>query len=424
MPNIQLGVFVSSAGQDGADGATCGTREAPCKTIAKALSFATAGRIIYLDAGTYEEDGLALKPGVTLQGGWDRSAVGVWSRVCTADRNALVVIRPRTADRTLSAVDLAGTATLETLTIRSKTAAASAGQSLYGIFASGASTEIVTREVAIEVGAAGNGSAGGAGQNGDSPAATCSAGTGADGATEGAVGSGAPGGMFNATGYVPAPGVTGGTGANGDHGTAAPAAPCIACPDTGATCRPVCVGQPICVNLCSWSASFASCGVAGINGCGGGGGKGGAPGSGGGSSVGVFLSNARLRAMSGKITSGRGGDGGLGGAAGQGKVGNAGAPGQPGLGCVLCEGIISSINPTCLQPSQAPAAGAPGGIGGAGKNGGPGGGGSGGHSYPVYKAGTATADVAAAVVLTADSPGLGGAATSRGADGSAKPIGP
>ena len=424
MPNTAVGVFVSTTGQDDSEGSTCGKRETPCKTIAKALSVATTDRIVYLAAGTYEEDGLALKAGVTLQGGWDHNASGGWSRLCTPDRKSAVIVRAKNADRTLSAVDLGGKATLDTLTIRSKTAVAAAGQSSYGVFATGTSTEIVLNEVAIEIGPAGAGGPGMAGPDGAAPVTACSAGTSADGATAGAAGAGAPVGPFSITGYFATPGVGGGIGANGSNGTAAAAPACITCPNPGAVCQQGCIPNPQgCLIACLWTSGASNCGIAGTNGCAGGGGQGGLPGAGGGSSVAVFLWNATLRASSGKISSGKGGDGGLGGPGGRGKVGSAGAPGRAGETCGVCSGV-PSLGP-CTSVSQTPAAGEPGGTGGVGKDGGPAGGGSGGPSYAVYKGGSAVADVAASVEVVAGSPGTGaGTGMGRGADGSSKPIGP
>ena len=325
----ELGVFVSKSGSDGADGSTCGAIGAPCATIKKALAIAKAGSIVYVDAGTYEEDGLALVAGVTLQGGWERRVGGAWTRVCTPERKGAAVIRAKSADRTLSAVDLGGMATLDTLTIRSKLAAAAVGQSLYGIFAVGATTEVALRDVAIDVANAGAGRAGQAGLDGGYAARICQASTGANGAALGASGTGARAGSFAVSGYFSLPGIEGGAGGDGANGTAAPAPPCVACKQSGAVCQRSCSG-PACY-LCAWTSSYLECGKPGIPGCGGGGGAaGGKPGTGGGSSVGVLVWDATFGLDSGSIHSGRGGDGGAGGPGGQGALGRLGAAGRVG----------------------------------------------------------------------------------------------
>jgi hypothetical protein len=422
-PNLERGIFVSSSGSDGADGSTCGAIGAPCATIKKALGFAKANSVIYLDAGTYEEDGLALVAGVTLQGGWERHVGGAWSRACTKGRESATVIRAKSADRTLSAVDLGGLARLEVLTIRSKLVAALAEQSLYGIFAVGATTQLALRDVAIEVGGAGAGKTGAAGADGGRRGRLCGAETGADGAAVGTSGAGAMPGSFSVAGYRAGSGSEGGPGSDGAHGTAAPPAPCVACRDGGATCAAPCTGSMCGIVFCSWSSSYAACGDGGSPGCAGGGGGGGKPGTGGGSSVGIFVWGATVRLDSGRVQAGRGGDGGSGGPGGPGGVGTAGLPGSaPGLSCEVCSG---STMVGCGIASQAAAPGAPGGRGGSGKAGGPGGGGSGGHSYAMYKGGSAIVNIAAGVELSAGIPGSGGGAVpGRGADGAAKPIGP
>ena len=64
----------------------------------------------------FAEDGILLKTGVTLQGGWEQTAPGSWKHLCSAERNAAVVIRAKSAERTLSAVDLGGKATTREIT--------------------------------------------------------------------------------------------------------------------------------------------------------------------------------------------------------------------------------------------------------------------------------------------------------------------
>ena len=422
-PDLERGIFVSSDGVDAADGSTCGAIGTPCATIKRALGLAKPNSVIYLDAGTYEEDGLALTSGVTLQGGWERRVSGAWSRVCMQGRESATVIRAKSADRTLSAVELGGQARLEALTIRSKLGAAAAEQSLYGIFAVGATTQLALSDVAIEVGSAGSGKAGAAGANGGTRGRFCGAETGADGAAVGASGRGAPIGSFVAGGYVTVPGIEGGAGNDGAHGTAAPAAPCVVCPQPSATCTVSCTGSAC--YKCEWTSSYLECGASGKPGCAGAGGGGGKPGTGGGSSVGIFAWGATVRFDSGKVQAGRGGDGGAGGPGGAGGIGTAGSPGaETSAFCVTCNGD-TVLGSGCWSTSESVRAGAAGGTGGSGKAGGPGGGGAGGHSYAIYKGNSAIVNVAPGVQLVAGMPGGGGgAAPGRGADGAAKPIGP
>ncbi len=419
-PIQQRGVFVSKSGSDGSDGSACGSIGTPCATIKKALSLAKAGSIVYLDAGTYDEDGLALGAEIALQGGWARRTDGTWRHVCGAESAEGTVIRAKTADRTLSAVDLGGVATLEMLTVRSKSAPAAAVASVYGIFATGATTEVVLRNVAVEVGAAGAGAAGLNGRDGAQVATACPAGTGQEGTALGTGGAGAPSATFNVTGFLPAAGVEGGPGSSGTNGTGAPSPPCASCPHELAACRGSCPTNPCQQVVCEWTTLVTTCWGIGSSGCGGDGGKGGGPGGGGGSSIGIFLWNARLRIDSGRVRAGAGGTGGPGGKGGNGGLGTPGLSGSA-VSCGGC-GRVSELS-CAIQPSAL--AGLPGGTGGSGKAGGPGGGGSGGHSYAVYRGGAATASVAADVELTAGAPGSGGGvAPGRGADGSAKPVGP
>jgi hypothetical protein len=420
-PDLERGIFVSNSGNDGADGSMCGAIGSPCATIKRALGLAKTNSVIYLDAGTYEEDGLALRGDVTLQGGWARRTDGKWSHACGPDAAARAVLRAKSADRTLSAVDLGGVATLETLAVRSKTAPAAAGVSVYGIFATGITTRLLLRDVAIEVGAAGAGATGANGKDGGQVPPACPAGTGQAGTAAGLAGAGAPSATFNVTGFLPAAGVEGGSGSNGAPGTEAPPAPCEACPHELAACQASCPSNPCKSVVCGWTNLVTICGGPGTSGCGGEGGRGGAPGGGGGSSVGVFLWNATMTIESGRIGAAAGGAGGPGGKGGNGVPGGAGYPGSAKQ-CGGC-GPVSEVS--CgIQPRAMPG-GLPGGTGGAGKAGGPGGGGAGGHSYAIYKGNSAIVNVAAGVELVAGAPGSGGgAAPSKGANGAAKPIGP
>ena len=145
-PDLANHAFVSAtAGVAG----TCGPSTAPCKTIAEAIVWAKAnGRTkIIVDKGTYTES-LTLAKGIFIQGGWAKS--DGWKRICDdKERAASVVIEaPVTQTITALAEDLGGTATLDTVNLRSKETAAP-GESLYGLVVRGASSKVVLTGVGI-----------------------------------------------------------------------------------------------------------------------------------------------------------------------------------------------------------------------------------------------------------------------------------
>lgn len=88
-PDDVIGVFVSPAGNDSYNGAACGTRSMPCKTISAALlTAATAHKsILYLDRGSYDESVTldVLNSGAaspfSIQGGWSQ-LLGQWTPIC------------------------------------------------------------------------------------------------------------------------------------------------------------------------------------------------------------------------------------------------------------------------------------------------------------------------------------------------------
>ena len=187
-----LGIFVSP---DGTDSATCGSRAAPCKTVnnglLRAATVDTKG-VVYVAAGVYVET-IALRGGLLLAGGLQ--VVGSeWTFVCGDAGASLTTIQaPPDKNITVLADGLAAPAKITTLTIRSKAGAAAPGESLYGVFARGASTSLALDDVIV------------------------------------VVGDGGDGGALGPSGYSAANGGTGASGASGSNGPPAQAGSCAAC---------------------------------------------------------------------------------------------------------------------------------------------------------------------------------------------------
>src|SRR5580658_1458932 len=138
--NDSTGIYVTPTG---ADATGCGaSRGAPCLTIAGAIASTSyfAGRdTIFVGAGTYVEK-VTPPAGVTIMGGWEVSG-STWTFDCGTNPEADVIVRaPSTSNTTVLASSVGGAVTLSTLTIESK-ATANAGESLYGVFATGATTQ-------------------------------------------------------------------------------------------------------------------------------------------------------------------------------------------------------------------------------------------------------------------------------------------
>ncbi|MDB4944257.1 MAG: virulence associated protein, partial [Labilithrix sp.] len=292
LPSEADAVFVTASGDDGA---SCGTRAAPCKTITAALTRAkAAGRAkVHVGKGTYAER-VALRAGIEIVGGWEVSG-GAWKRGCTNPGQLTVVKAPAAQNVTVDAQDLGGEAKLTLVRIESKDAGqVVAGESLYGVRAVGATTLLTLTDVTVAVAAGGNGTSPAKADNGAAGAAACPPGSGAAGAG-GVSGAGAPAGSFDATGYVAQAATAGAAGAPGGNGAAGGPGTCVACG--------TCLAAP----LCSFLPSASTCGTAGTSGCGGGGGGGGAPGTSGGSSVGVFAWDATVVMSGGAASAGDGG---------------------------------------------------------------------------------------------------------------------
>jgi len=380
------GVFVTL---NGGDTTTCGSRTEPCLTIQQGVNQAKLlGRsIVYIARGTYVES-VQLAAGITLEGGWDTAST-TWIPACdTTEVSAVKITMPSTTNVGVGA-SFAGSAGLRLLSVIGK-ASAQPGESVYGIFADGAS--LVLDTISVSVGAGGAGSAGAQGDAGAPGTMDCDAGDAAAGASPGNVGEGAPPGAFGPTGYAPSSGGPG--AADGSAGTPGTCSITSSCITTCYTCTSVCVNA--------------------LAGCGGKPGLGGAGGNGGGSSIAVYGWNANIQIIGGSFTSSNGGNGGNGGAGGPGGGGGSG----------------DVKNATCLDAcsdagcatvgNQQPQIGT---TGGQGASGGQGGGGAGGSSFAIWNGGDA------GVVMLSGSPTIafgdaGSGGSVAGAPGQAAAQGP
>jgi hypothetical protein len=411
----ETGVFVSPTGSDtgaGDGSGGCGTTPAAaCKTITAGI--ATAGRIgssvVYVSAGDYNEV-VNLVAGIEVQGGWQEGADGgTWTYDCSGDPEGLVTIQaPSTSDRTVVASAIGGSATLTAVTVLSMAPqSVQAGESLYGIFATGSNTQLTLNDVAVTVAKAGNGTTGATGSNGSTPNGCSTTSSGASATTPGGTGSSGPAGAFSSTGYTPGGGGTGGSGGAGSNGTAGQQGATV----VTAECTP---------NGLSCQATAGTCvGGTGTPGCGGTAGGGGGGGGGGGSSVALFVSGgATVIVNGGQYTAGNGGNGGPGGSGGNAGGGGAGATGTTTT-CPqeLCGSPIPAICQVDLGMPNATAAGGPaGGAGGSGSKGGGGGGGSGGDSYAVVTV-SSSVTLNGSPVLVAGTFGAGAGGSPQGTSG-------
>ncbi len=392
-------VFVDPLGSSAAD---CGTKSAPCATIQLGIDHAKmrVAPHVYVASGTYAET-VTLAAGVTVQGGWD-NAMGVWRRQCASTRAASVVITGSPAlGIGIKADALAVPATLDTLSVSVGLGTSpQAGQSLYGIVATGATTHLDVRDVSVRVGPAGTGAPGLPGSSPGGSGGSCTGLSGNAGA-KGAVGVGAGAGSFGPTGYVSTAGSLGTAGKNG-VGTPAPDPECGFC---------VACNAPI--SSCGPTAFLQRCGIRGLGGCGGFGGGAGQAGQGGGSSIALFAWQATVDVVGGELRAGGGGGGGAGGVGGQPAPGSTGTPGPDaeacGTGCTA-DFLLNTCTTSIFVNFKGGAAGARGGAGGSG---GAGGAGAGGHSYAIYK-GSSASVTATGAQLGHGSPGIGGAGAASG----------
>jgi hypothetical protein len=370
----------------GMDNSTCGTLSFPCQSIHAAIHNAMGiATIVNVAEGSYDEQ-LVPFAGLTVVGGW-LYGEGKWARDTSSDAPTRLVVQPTTESITVVASSLTGKpATLCTLTLESKSA--NAGETLYGVFATGGSS-LVLSDVDIKMGPGGNGAAGSTGDAGTAgdKGGCLPAGTGLVGSPSGPAGMPGVAGTFDETGYEPGNGGVGGPGVEGTNGTAAPTPSCINCVSCAAP-----------IVLCDKTTTSSPCGLDGTPGCAGGpGGPGGGAG-GGGSSVCVFAWQATVTIEGSELIVGSGGDGADGGAGGGGGIGAKGVTGASGTTC------DTTCNSSCVPATPETPLGSTGGTGGSGSSGGPGGGGSGGFSCPIVTGG----DGGVTVKSTTIAPGKAG----------------
>lgn len=394
-PADAAAVFVATAG---ANTATCGGRDAPCKTINAGIKRAAAQgkKTVYVARGTYVEH-VVMSAGVRVEGGWEPT----WTRACVAANEAVVVRAPAADEMTIDARNLGGEAAIASLRVESKNGAAVAtGESLYGVYAVGASTTLTLEDVLVSVGNAGGGSNGKTGTAGANAVAGCVAvGAGAAGAA-GAIGAGAAAGAFGQSGWSAPAATIGVSGGPGEDGTAGGDKQCVQC----GSCDVTCVFVP----------GTQACGTAGSPGCGGAAGGPGTPGTNGGSAVGVFAWDATVKMTGGVVIAGNGGSGGAGGGGGKGGDPTLGVAGTASATCTIgCNLVVT----TCVELKGAAGGGTAGGAGGAGGVGGAGGGGAGGSSYAVYQGGTAIVTASETTLAHGAAGAGGGPAGAQGASG-------
>lgn len=356
--NPAVGVYVSLAG---ADNDECGRLDAPCQTLARALSRAEieGKNTLYVAGGTYAEH-IALTAPISLIGGW-MVTDGVWSRECPPLADTTIV---KSSTSIGLRAEFTGTALLQSLTIESKSEGDTAGESRYGVFATGSNTHLELIDVTVKAASADDGTNGADGLKGaDGLPATsnCEKGDGSDGAdvsaplvSETSI-TGAD--SFSTVGYVPRNGIQGENGNPGQAGQEA------------AEARPVCTHCAVENGICKSNQGTNTRLSGGANGCGGGAGTGGSGGTGGGSSVGVFLWHASLHfGTNVAVVAGDGGKGGAGGTGGTGGTGSLGGAANQQV-CNTKAGACSAMCPESVHGNPGNkggngSAGAPGGAGG------------------------------------------------------------
>jgi hypothetical protein len=405
VPDATMGVFVAP---NGADNSACGSSLAPCLTIQYGISRANGKPNVYVASGSYAES-ILLTPGTTVWGGWSVE-VGdggdVWTGICApANPIGAVTIQPTTSNVTVTANMSGAPVGLKTLTILSKPQAnVTAGESLYGVFATGAAN-LTLDNVDVTVGNGGDGTSGYTAGGGIEGNPVCNPGDGGPGAPGGPDGGGAAVGSFTEGGYQPAAGDTGGLGVAGSSGRPDDAGTCVGC----VSCTAVAIVG------CQSAANGMSCGGPGGSGCGGGGGNGGGPGGGAGSSIGVFVWGATVTAAGGTIEAGNGGQGGIGGSGGAGGAGGTGTTGQNGTSCTVDCNIVG-VEVTCPSSTSGAGQGSVGTTGGSGSRGGAGGGGAGGWSCAILQGTGASVAYSAVLVHHNSGSSPGGGASGMSGD--------
>lgn len=225
---------------------------------------------------------------------------------------------PANQNITVLADTLNGTSAIRRITVLSMAqAGVLPSESLYGIFARGATTSLSVEDSVVLMASAGAGAAGARGAVG---APACAAGcTPAGDASSGGTGSTGVGSDFGFTsvGYIQSNGYPGSSGGAGKNGTAGGGGQCGYCWAPAQDCSTLC--PPTGTTQCNYNS--------GLPGCGGNGGGGGAPGLGGGSSMALFVWDAHVTVTNSALTGGNGGNGGDGGPGGPGGLGAVGAVG-------------------------------------------------------------------------------------------------
>ena len=160
-----FGVMVATMGGDaGADAGACGTKINPCTSIQVAIDAAAkAGKqYVYIAQRHVQRRQHRARQGRRAE---RRVEHADWTRGCPIDAGA-TTIRNITGNKVISATDLGGAAAVDSVTLKSKvqSAVTGDGESLYGVFAKGATTSLVLANVKVEL------ANGGRGANGDAAA--------------------------------------------------------------------------------------------------------------------------------------------------------------------------------------------------------------------------------------------------------------
>lgn len=438
-PIETCGVFVALEGNDSAPG----TRQAPVRTLQKAVELSQAGnKTVHICAQTFEES-LEVPADTVLLGGFN--CLGEWESIAGLTRTVITAPADQIPVRLLAGE---GLTRLEDVNIIASDAIQSGGSSI-ALIVDGVSVEMARCELWAGSGAAGD--KGGTpinyvGPTGEPDDLGIRGGRGIDACKGGATGTHGGVGKVNLL-CLESIGGAGGYGAieAGDGGNGSNALPPSAVGkgpgglgDNGAGCTPGGYGEDGTTGapgigakgMGSLSAQGFSGpagtgggrggpgqggggggggkGKAGCNGpSGGGGGAGGCGGFGGfgglagGASIGIAALGASFTFLDVHVKTNAGGDGGAGGYGQIGGIGGKG--GQAGL-------LVSGTTKACN-----------GGAGGSGGSGGQGGGGRGGHSIGIAYVGTPPAT--SGITFSLGTPGKGGPGADiahNGADGEAK----
>lgn len=430
-------IFVSPAGLD----SNAGSAQLPVKTLSTALTKAKANlaKRIYLQVGDYSEASTLVfteaEGGIIIEGGWNKQGAK-WSPACADDRRLSTTIAVA-SNVAVRVTDVAVASALRHLTLATKAQGispfAQPGESMYGIWVSGATTVFNLNDVEVIAGNAGSGGDAPIGPNGVGPAlctglaACCTDGIAGCGNAQ--VGPTAPpgapvapsaaqSGAFHSSGYAGENGPAGANGPNGYNGKAGGAGTSggNVCRVGGSCGKCQTGGNASCPGTCGPKVAPTSysplVGETGHCGCGGLGGFGGQGGRGGGASIALYVTTgATVVVKDSVLRAGKGGNGAAGGVGGEGALGSDGSVGAPAFCITSCyDGCQGSC--TCDQGTSVPG-GAAGTRGGKGAKGGQGGGGSGGPSHAVVTLAGSVDDVGGNQLVVSD-PGVGFAGGANG----------